>query len=529
LGLGSDSFTPAVAAETELPHDDVAASVARGGLWSIGWQGAGLAAALIATPFTIRLLGPSAYGVWALLQTTLTWIALADVGMSLASTRFAGDSLARGDDQGEVTAVWTSVAITAFTTTAVCAIAAWFAPAIVAHLLHVHGALSNAATLGLRVMTAAVVATALNNTFNTPQVVRLRWFSNTLTTTGSAVLQVILVPVALWAAGGSVQTAAFVAAGTSVLGAAGTVAIATRLQPGLRRPQVSARLGRSILGYGAAASLSGAATVILTSAERLFLGHYAGVVTVAVYVVASRLGTLVSAIPVAASAPLFPAIVRFHAQGAESRVRDLYAQALQGSFLVLTPAMLLLAGVAGPFLTVWAGHLYGARSTHVVYVVIVGVWFNSLTYMPQTYLLATSRAWLVARVHLLEVVPYLIAAALLTSRFGAMGAAIVWSGRGVIDALILFVLATRSGRLPLSPLSSRRTFSLLAPVLLGMAVLAIGDLTGGLAARAGALIALTVVYAAITWWLVLTTAERAGLVRLGARIRLTPRARRGGL
>jgi O-antigen/teichoic acid export membrane protein len=497
--------------------EEVSASVARGGLLSIGWQGIGLLAALIATPFTLRLLGPAAYGVWALLQTSLTWIALADIGMSIASTRFAGDSLAQRDDRGEATAVWTSVVITVLTTSTACAAAAWFAPTLVAQVLRVHGALGPAAVLGLRIMVAALVATALNNTFNTPQVVRLRWFSNTLTTTGSAVLQVILVPVALWLAGGSVQTAAIVAAGTSLLGAAGTVWIATRLQPLLRRPRFSRRLGKAMLSYGAAASLSGAATVVLTTAERLFLGHYAGVVTVAVYVVASRFGTLVASIPVAASAPLFPAIVRFHSEGADAKVRSIYARALRGSFLILTPAMLLLAGIAHPFLTVWAGQLYGQRGTHVVYIVIVGVWFNSLAYMPQTYLLAT-RPWLVARIHLLEIVPYLAAAAYLTSRFGATGAALVWSGRGLLDALILFTGAARTGGLTLFPTSTRRVSSLASPVLLGAAIVLVSSFTSGLAARAVLLGGLGAVYAALIWVFVLTPLERAGLTGLMRRI-----------
>ena len=60
-----------------------------------------LVVTLLATPFTIRLLGPSAYGLSALFQTVLTWATLADLGMATASTKFAAQSYAARDGLGE--------------------------------------------------------------------------------------------------------------------------------------------------------------------------------------------------------------------------------------------------------------------------------------------------------------------------------------------------------------------------------------------------------------------------------------------
>lgn len=68
-----------------------AAQVAAAGVWGLGGRVVTLIVALVATPFVIRLLGPSRYGLWALLQTSLTWAALADVGMGTASTKFGAE------------------------------------------------------------------------------------------------------------------------------------------------------------------------------------------------------------------------------------------------------------------------------------------------------------------------------------------------------------------------------------------------------------------------------------------------------
>ena len=61
---------------------------------------------LIATPFTIRELGPHDYGLWSLLGVTVTYIALADLGMTQSSTRFAGAAVATNDLDQERVVIW---------------------------------------------------------------------------------------------------------------------------------------------------------------------------------------------------------------------------------------------------------------------------------------------------------------------------------------------------------------------------------------------------------------------------------------
>lgn len=515
------------ARQTDDGYGEMSASVARGGLWSIAGQAAGFGAGLVATPFTIRLLGPTRYGLWALLQTCLTWIGLADFGMASASTRFAGDSLAKSDAGGEVRAVWTSAGITVIATSVVAGIAAVAAHPIVTGVLRIHGELIGPAVLGLRILCAALVAQAISGTLNTSQQIRLKWRSYTLITTGTAVVQVILIPVALKAVGGGVTTATAVALAMSVACALGTIAMAVRLQPALSHPRVSPRLGRAMLRYGGALTISGLATIPLTSAERLFLAHNSSPSVVAYYVVASRLGALISAIPAAVAAPLFPALVRLAGAGDSASTRRLYQDSLRGAFLLLTPAAVLLAFIAHPFLTLWAGAIYGQKSTTLFYIVLAGVWFNSLAYVPVTYLLATGRAGIVARVHVLELAPYLVGAGVLTARFGATGAAVVWSARSVIDAAVFFPVAARAGSLPNSPLSTRRIRAGLAPLCLGAAALLLSPLLPGLVLRASAAVLLAAIYAAVIWWIVLTGGEQAGLRHLRGRIGL-PGLRRAG-
>src|SRR5207248_2192807 len=91
--------------------DTIEAKVAVGSVWSLASVGVSLVASLVATPFVLRGLGPEAYGVYAIVQVMIGYLAVADIGMGDASTRFAAAAFARGDRQEEASALWTSLVI----------------------------------------------------------------------------------------------------------------------------------------------------------------------------------------------------------------------------------------------------------------------------------------------------------------------------------------------------------------------------------------------------------------------------------
>ena len=98
--------------------------VARGSIWSLSGQSATLLASLISTPFVIRLLGAEGYGVLALVNLTFAYMAFADVGMGVASTRFASNCQG-GESEEEVAIVWTSLLIVSIPSLLAAALFAW--------------------------------------------------------------------------------------------------------------------------------------------------------------------------------------------------------------------------------------------------------------------------------------------------------------------------------------------------------------------------------------------------------------------
>jgi O-antigen/teichoic acid export membrane protein len=147
--------------------------------------------------------------------------------------------------------------------------------------------------------------------------------------------------------------------------------------------------------------------------------------------------------------------------------------------------------------------------------VIVGaVWLNCFAWVPVTYLLSSGRTKFIAYVQVAEVIPYVAAAYVLTARFGAMGAALVWAAAIVVDAAVYFVLVWHIAKLPFLPLSQRRLRSIGGPAALGCALGLAAIVSRGLVVRLGLAAGLGAVYVVSAWQLVLTAREREGLLRM---------------
>ena len=175
--------------------------------------------------------------------------------------------------------------------------------------------------------------------------------------------------------------------------------------------------------------------------------------------------------------------------------------------------MVLLAFIAQPFLSLWAGKVYGVNSTHLFYIMVVGVWFNAAGWLP-AYFLSLDHLKRYAKLHVIEIVPYVIAVTLLTSRFGVTGTAVAWSARVTIEAIALFLMARQAGGVTISPLSANRVRSVVFPLTFGVVLLLLSMATASLPARVGYAVLASVLYAALVWRLGLTQREREGLQTL---------------
>lgn len=434
-----------------------------------------LLVSLAATPFTVRLLGPSAYGLLTIITIVASYASIADLGMGPASTKFGATAMAEGDAVAEAEVVWTAAVMSAIPALAVAMGIGIGAPTIAEDVLRLPGPLLSTGTLGLRIVTITFVARVIANVINTPQLVRLRWSSYTVINTAGSVVQVATVPVVI-ALGGGVVGAVLVGAAAAVSIALAHLAVSSRLLPALWPPRLRPSLVPPLARFGGSLVVASLAWIPLTNAERFFLARTGSLAELAHYSVAATAAALLAVIPLAVAQPLLPAFTRQIALNHVTEWAVLYRRVTRLVMVTVVPSALVLAVVARPFFSVWAGREYGISSTVPFYILVAGIVVNATAYAPSTLLVSTGRANLLARCYLAEVPLFLVAAAVMTSAWGAEGAALAFMLRVVGDAVALTILARRvaPARLPLMPLDAR-PYGLallpLAPVPVSLAVI----------------------------------------------------------
>jgi O-antigen/teichoic acid export membrane protein len=116
-------------------------------------------------------------------------------------------------------------------------------------------------------------------------------------------------------------------------------------------------------------------------------------------------------------------------------------RATLGLAAFMTPVVVVGIFAAEPLLRLWLGGSMGPQTAGVAQILLVGVWVNSLAFVPSTFLQARRRPDLPAKFHLAELPPYVAGLFIALSLWGIEGAALVWALRAAVDAALLAAAA----------------------------------------------------------------------------------------
>jgi O-antigen/teichoic acid export membrane protein len=487
--------------------------VVQGSFWNLGGQGVTMLATLVATPFTIRLLGAQSYGVLALVHVLIGYLGFGDLGMGTASTRFASHAYAQGDERGEATAIWTALALAVVPATTLAILLMFGAPLLADHGLHLPASIRGVAIVAMRLAAVGFLARAVAGVFNTPAVVRLRMDLVALISAGTAAGQILLIPVVLLL-GGGLTSAVMVVAGAAIATALLYAIAGVKLLPSLQHPHVDRALLKPMARFGGALVVSSMTATLLASSEKVLLPRFASVQALAFYSVAFTLAYLPTGLPSSIVQSLVPAFSQLNARTGHEEMQLLYRRALHGMLFWAVPAAMFVCAVAQPFFTIWAGAEFGRESTLPLYLLMGGVVAEIMTYVPYALLIALGRTDIVARLNLSLVIPYVIISAVLIQQFGAVGAAIAWSLRTLTGAVAVAYFAQRTSGFAYAPWPDNKRAYLAAAAVLLLPVPIIAILTTSAMVRAVVAAAAVAAYALLILTRVLTDDERKAFRRL---------------
>lgn len=428
--------------------------VVKGSLWTLAGQVAPLAVSLVATPFVIRLLGAESYGVLILIGLIPTYLGFADFGMSMASTKFGSEAYAEGDEEKEARIVRTAALIALMTSVPVAAALIIFASPVIA-LFNVPEALQAEAVTALRIAAVTFVINFLCGIFNTPQLARLRMDLNTFINAGSRILGLIATPIVLYLGYGIIGAVTVLLA-ASLLNLLGHLIVSRKLLPHLVGSNIERTMLRPIAKFGGGLVVAVVAGSLLMHVEKIVLTAMTTVETLAHYSVAFTLSTMATMFAAAMMQALVPAFSQLLGPGKKKELSGLFTRALRLNVILMLPCLTALFVIAQPFFTIWAGEEFGRESTFPFQILLFGLFFSIVAYVPLSLLIADGRTALIAKLYWFELIPYIGLIVVFTSLYGAAGAAFAYCVRVIADAIVVGILSYRGGLVSIEDFQSSK-------------------------------------------------------------------------
>src|SRR3989454_503657 len=226
-----------------------------------------------------------------------------------------------------------------------------------------------------------------------------------------------------------------------------------RALPGFRWGFRPAReLVRPLLGYGGWVAVTNLVSPILTYLERFMLGAVAGVGAVAYFAAPYEAVSRLLLVPASLAGVLFPVVSVPLMDDRRADAERLLGRSVRSLWLLLGGPVIVVILLRGPLLAVWLGPVYAARGATGLSILAGGMLIIGLAHVPGIFLYGQGRPDLPAIFSLIELPIYVVLAWWCVRAYGVTGAALAWTLRVTLDAVLLFAAAWKVGRFRLRTL-----------------------------------------------------------------------------
>ncbi|HJQ21040.1 MAG TPA: flippase [Gemmatimonadaceae bacterium] len=415
--------------------------LARNVLLNLGGSALPALAALVAVPILVRTLGDARFGVLALAWTALGYFSLFDLGIGRAVTHGVAARLGADvrEDEEIAVVIWTALATLIPIGVLGFAVLYGIAPWLTERVLNVPQALRAETITSFRVLAVAIpfvgATAALRGSLEARQmfgaVNALRLPHGLVTFLGPLL--------ALPFSRSLVPACAILTVGRVALFLAHLI-IVTRLVAGFR--DAPARWNRAavrpLLAFGGWMTVSNIISPLMNTLDRFVVGAVLTVSVLTYYAAPNELVIKMWLFTAALHPVFFPAMATTGARDPE-RTSMLFDRLLRITFAGLLLPVAILVLLAPEILRVWLGANFVLRSGAVLQVLAIAVFVNTLGQAGLVLIQALGRPDITGKYHAAELPFYALLLWFLLPRFGILGAAIAWSVRAVVDAIVLLL------------------------------------------------------------------------------------------
>lgn len=387
---------------------------------------------LLTTPLYLQLIGEARYGVMALVWVLLGYFGLSDLGLGPALARQL--ACQRGEDCKSLIhcALLSSLALGLLG-----GLSLWGLGLLGLHAGLFSGphALEPEISSALWLSLPLVPVVTLSSVFSGALQGRERFLAlnlcNTLTAVGALLLPLLLAWCGLLALPWLL--------GAVLLARLLTLLLALKLVECSWWPlQPAWHELRGLLQVGGWLALSNVLSVVMNTTDRSLIAGSQGVQAVTWYGIPFNLLTRVTLLPVSLMGALFPRL----SAADDAQRQHLALLSLRGICWLMLPLVMTGICLLQPFLDLWLGEDFRQRALLAGLLLLPGIWMNSLAQVPYYQLQAAGHTARLLRIHLLELPFYILALLLGLQLWGVAGAALAWSLRVALDAVLMLSAAS---------------------------------------------------------------------------------------
>lgn len=495
--------------------------LARNTIWNVVGQVIPMAVGLVAIPSLLHGLGVDRFGLLSLAWIVIGYFSLFDLGMGRALTKLVADKLGANEAPDIPVLAWTSLLLLLLLGLSGAIVALVVCPWLVHSALKIPPALQPEALRSFVLLALSIpivtVTSGLRGILEAQQ--RFR------------VINLIRIPMSIFSFAGPLMVLPFsqklvpvvaLLMGGRVIGGVLHLLACIHSMPALRNNfGWDRKVIRPLVKLGGWMTVCNIVGPIMVYTDRFIIGALLSVGAVAYYTVPFDLLSRLTVIPVAVSGVLFPAFALSLAQDSP-RTKLLLHRGLKYVLFIIFPAMLTIVMLAPEGLRLWLGPAFADHSSSVLRWLAVGIFINSLAQVPSALVPGAGRPDLTGKLHMIELPFYLLGIRFLVDAYGIEGAAMAWTARVTVDAIVLFWMTQKV--LPNGRLITVRSVLTLCTVLL---LVAAAMLPHGILLKALCLVVALPGFGLLAWLLALSVEERAvivGFLSLSSNQKLDERA-----
>ena len=485
----------------------------------IGWV-VPLSVALATIPYIVHGLGTERFGVLSIASALLGYFGIYDLGLGRATTKFVAEYLARSEFRhlpGIVwTSLWTQLMFGAFGTLVTIALI----PVVVDRFLKISPALIAETRASLFILSTSLsvvlIGNALRGVLEARQLFSLVNYIKVPTNTSMFLLPAVGVFFHL-----SLPGIVWLLVGARVSATIAYLAACLWCFPSLRGRYFPDRSWlRPLLVYGGWVTVSNVIAPLLAYVDRLFIAALVSMSAVGYYSAPYEAINRAWVVPATLAATLFPAFTNLDAGGSKKRIEELCARSLKSLLLVSAPILLGLAVFAKQILSWWLGAEFAKQSTGALQILALGMLINSAALIPFSLLQGVGRPDLTGKFGLLELLFQIGCCWFLVRHFEIAGAALAWTLRAFLDAILTFGAVFWLNSVSFSTLfenGMRR--ALLAVFALGGSLAILWRIDGPFVIQGLLAVVLLLAFALVSWNHVLDSRDRNLLVVTATQLR----------